>query len=375
MQRQHGSRNLRPASGTPAPKTTGEGPRSVARHFGWRRMASWPADAMAVSVLFLLTLSIAGCGRQPARTRPKIRLATDWYPQAEHGGYYNALVRGYYAAAGLDVEILPGNPRDTAERRVAAGAAQFGMSGSDTILIAHEHGLPLVAVTTTLQHDPQAVMVRAESPVKSFADLSDHRISVGTGAPWFRYILLKYNLKNVQELPLTFTVAEFVRDPTWIQQAFVPSDPYFARQKGIEPRLLPIRDSGYDNYRVLMASRTILNENPDVVRRFVAACVRGWSEYLRDPSAANALILKCNPAMTQGQLMYSWGALRDGHYIEGFAENGEGVGQMSAARWQDEYAILKRVGVLKTAFDPREAYTLQFIPPGEPAPTSPAKAR
>jgi NitT/TauT family transport system substrate-binding protein len=347
--------------------------RDTARTHAARR----PGAALAV-VLALVALSVAGCGKQPAQppangspVLQKIRFTTDWYPQAEHGGYYNALVRGYYAAAGLDVEILPGNPGDTSERRVASGGAQFGMSGSDNMLIVHERGLPLVAVATTFQHDPQAVMVHAESPVKSFADLSDHRVSVGTGAPWFRYILLKYHLHNVQELPLTFTVAEFVRDPTWIQQAFVTADPYFARQKGIATRLLPIRDSGYDNYRALIASREIIASHPDVVRRFVAASVHGWSEYLRDPSLANAFILKSNPAMTEGQLMFSWGALKDGHYIDGFAEKGEGVGQMSAQRWTAEYNILRQVGVLKTSFDPREAYTLDYLPPREKITSSP----
>ena len=343
------------------------------------RSARWQGVA-AVGVLALVVASVvAGCGKQTAQplangspVTQKIRFTTDWYPQAEHGGYYNALVRGYYAAAGLDVEILPGNPQDTAERRVASGDAQFGMSGSDNMLIVHERGLPLIAVTTTLEHDPQAVMVHVDSPVKTFADLSNHRISVGTGAPWFRYLRLKYHLQNVQELPLTFTVAEFVHDPTWIEQAFVTAEPYFSRQQGVDSRLLPVRDSGYDNYRVMIASRDIVTKKPDVVRRFVAASVRGWSEYLQDPALANALILKSNPAMTEGQLMFSWGALKNGHYIDGFAEKGEGVGQMSAQRWANEYAILKQVGVLKTSFDPREAYTLDFIPKPAAATSSPA---
>jgi NitT/TauT family transport system substrate-binding protein len=347
--------------------------RSAARG----RSVPRPGSAIAC-VLLLAGACISGCakkqGHPTANHAPalqKIRFVTDWYPQAEHGGYYNALVRGYYSAAGLDVEILPGNPRDSPDRRVASGGAQFGMSGADNMLIGHERGLPLVAVTTTFEHDPQAVMVHADSPVKSFADLSDHHVSVGPGAPWFRYILLKYHLHNVQELPLTFTVAEFVRDPTWIQQAFVTADPYFAQLQGIKARLLPIRDSGYDNYRVLMANREILAKNPDVVRRFVAASVHGWTEYLRDPSMANTVILKSNPAMTEGQLMYSWAALKDGHYIDGFAEKSEGVGQMSAQRWSAEYNILKQVGVLKTSFDPREAYTLEFLPPREKVTSSP----
>ncbi len=294
--------------------------------------------------------------------RQTIRFATDWYPQPEHGGYYNALVRGYYAEAGLDVEILPGNPRDTAERRVATGNAQLGMSASDATLIAHEHGLPIVALTTTLQHDPQAIMVHADSPIKSFADLSNHRLSVATGIPWFRYIVLKYHLHDVQEIPLTYTIANFVHDPSYIQQAFVTSEPYFARKQGAETRVLPIRESGYDSYRVMMGSKDFVAKNPETIRRFVDASLRGWRDYLQDPSAANAEILKRNPEMTPELMLYSWQALKDGHYIEGFAAKGETVGQMTPARWQAQYDALKQVGVFQNAFDPKEAYTLDFCP-------------
>ena len=271
-------------------------------------------------------------------------------------------MRGYYAAAGLDVEILPGNPRDTAERRVATGNAQLGMAASDATLISHEHGLPIVAIAATMQHDPQGVMVHADSPVKTFTDLSGRRISVATGIPWFRYIVLKYNLQNVQEIPLTYTVANFLHDPAYIQQCFVTSEPYFTRKQGIEARVLPIRESGYDAYRVLMGSRDFITKNPEAARRFVEASLRGWREYAQDPSAANAEILKRNPEMTQELMQYSWQALKDGHYIEGFSEQGEAIGQMTAARWQAQYDALKQVGVLQTTFDPKEAYSLDFAP-------------
>jgi NitT/TauT family transport system substrate-binding protein len=316
-----------------------------------------------------LLMLAAGCGQKPSASAPeakpgliKVRFATDWYPQPEHGGYYNAWVRGYYTAAGLDVDIMPGNPRDSAERRVATGSADMGMSASDGMLIAYERGLPLIGVATTLQHDPQGLMMHVESPVKTFADLEGHSVSVSGGVAWFRYILMKYHLKNVPELPMTFTIANFLHDPNFIQQIFVTSEPYFVHKQGEECRVLPIRDSGYDTYRVMMASRDFLAKNPEIVRKFVAASLRGWADYLVDPSLANAEILRRNPEMKMELMQFSWQALKDGHYIEGFADKGEDVGQFKAERWQNQYEILKQVGVLKTDFDPKAAYTTEFIP-------------
>src|ERR1035438_624961 len=107
----------------------------------------------------------------------KITLLADWYPQPEHGGFYTALAKGYYKEEGLDVTIQPGGPYLSTYQRVAAGAAQFGMGGSDRILESVGAGQPLVAVAATMQYDPQGIMVRKDSPVRTFSDLSGHTIS------------------------------------------------------------------------------------------------------------------------------------------------------------------------------------------------------
>ena len=318
------------------------------------------------------TLLLAGCGRKADAPSPntsaatpaltKIRFATDWYPQPEHGGYYHALVQGYFTDAGLDVEILPGSPRVTAEHRVASGEADFALSSSDQTLIACEHGLPLIALTTTLQHDPIAIMVRADSPVKSFADLSGRQVAVTPGILWFRYVAAKFALHDVREVPPTYNVANFVHDPAYIQQVFVTSEPFFARRQGVEARVLPVRDAGYDDYRVVVGQRDFVEKNPQGTRRFVAAGLRGWRDYLQSPDAAHGEILKLNPEMTPELAIYSWHALKDGHYVEGFADRGEAIGQMTAQRWQEQADILKQLGVLKPDADPRRAYTLDYQP-------------
>ena len=85
-----------------------------------------------------------------------VKLQADWYPQPEHGGFYTALVKGYYKAEGLDVQILPGGPYVSSEGLVASGAVQFGMNSSDHVIEAIANsGEPIVAVGATMQHDPQ----------------------------------------------------------------------------------------------------------------------------------------------------------------------------------------------------------------------------
>ena len=290
----------------------------------------------------------------------KITLLADWYPQPEHGGFYTALAKGYYKEEGLDVTIQPGGPYLSTYQRVAAGAAQFGMGGSDRILESVGAGQPLVAVAATMQHDPQGIMVRKDSPVRTFSDLSGHTISVQPGSTWFRYLVERYQLKNVREVPAIMSVANFIASPDYIQQAFATSEPFFAKQAGVEARVLLVSDAGFKPYRVMFTTQDFLRQHPDIVAKFVRASLRGWREYLRDPAVAHAEVSKLNPALTPEWVRFSWQQLRDGHFVDGDDRTGAQIGQMNAERWATLYQQLLDLKLIEKPFDPSTAYTLQF---------------
>jgi NitT/TauT family transport system substrate-binding protein len=314
-----------------------------------------------VFLLFLLLLSSA-C-RQPRDDKglTKIILQADWYPQPEHGGFYTALAKGYYRAEGLDVTIKSGGPYFSPYQQVATGAAQFGMGSSDRILESVADGQPLIAVAATMQHDPQGILVRKESPVHTFSDLQGRTVAVQAGSTWFRYLTKRYHLDDVHEIPATMSVANFLADPNYIQQAFATSEPFFARQAGIETRVLLISDAGFTPYRVMFTTQDFLRQHPDTVAKFVRASLHGWREYLNDPATAHAAVAKLNPALSPQWMQFTWQELRDGHFVAGEAPNGSQIGQMDPARWATLYHQLLELEVIEKDFDPATAYTLQFV--------------
>src|SRR5271168_5150589 len=242
---------------------------------------------------------LIACKRSAQPSGPvSITLQTDWYPQPEHGGFYDALLKGYYKDEGLDIRIAPGGPYVSGEQQVSGGAAQFAMGSSDQVLVAVSRGLPVIAVEATMQQDPQAIMLHKVSPVQSFADLNGHAIAVKPGSIWFQYLVKRYNLSNVREIPATYSVANFLQDPNYIQQCFVTSEPYFARKSGAEIKTMLISDTGYQPYRVVFTATSFLHEHPELVAKFVRASLRGWRDYLSDPTTANTEIRKLNPAMS-----------------------------------------------------------------------------
>jgi NitT/TauT family transport system substrate-binding protein len=311
-------------------------------------------------------LLLGGCERKQASSGlTPVKLQTDWYPQPEHGGFYDAQIRGYYKDEGLDVTILPGGPYVNSSQEVAANAVQFAMGSSDNVLESVGNGAPLVAVMATMQSDPQAVMVHQDSPVHSFKDLDGHAVAIRLGAStWFEYLVKRYQLKNVREIPATYSVANFLQDPGYIQQIFVTSEPFFARQAGAPVRTMLISETGYNPYRVVTTSRAFLQQHPETVAKFVRASVRGWRDYLKNPDDINAAISKLNPAMSVPQMKFSYEGLRDQHFIAGNDPGGADLGRFDPARWTSMYQQLLELKVITKPFDPAIAYTLQFMPKG-----------
>ncbi len=321
-----------------------------------------PLFSLALLALALV-LPLTGC-RAPQHTSGGVPITfqADWYPQPEHGGFYDALAKGFYKDEGLDVKILPGGPYVNDEALVASGSIQFAMQSSDHILQAIANaGEPLVAIGATMQHDPQGIMVHAGSPVHTWTDLNGRTVALRPGSTWWEFLVHRFNLDRVHQIPLTYSVASFIRDPNYIQQAFLTSEPYFAERAGAPVRVLLNSDAGYDPYRVFFTSRAYLQQHPDIVAKFTRASIRGWRDYMQDPTVANKLVESLNPAMSRDWARYSYDSLKKGNFITGPDSSGAQVGRFDPARWNTLYEQMRDLHVLNRAIDPTSAYTTRFL--------------
>ena len=314
----------------------------------------------------------SGCGRHaPATTAAapggpvKVRFQTDWFPEPEHGGYYQALARGFYAAEGLDVEIVPGGPSSGYLAAVATGRAELGMGNGDDVITAVARGVPVKIVAAEMEHDPQGVLFHASHPVRRVADLDGKVVMAGPGSVWVQVVQKVYGV-HFQLLPLAGDLARFMNDPAFIQQCFVTNEPYFARARGAHPGALLTSQlcPEYDPYRVIFVQTDYLARHPDVVRRFVRASVRGWVDYLTgDPAPAVARLRQLRPDLPGDFFAYSIGALRDYRLVLGDPANGERAGLLTRVRLQSEIDLLRRVGVLDRPVTVDDVADLEFVPP------------
>jgi NitT/TauT family transport system substrate-binding protein len=127
-----------------------------------------------------------------------VTFGTNWVAQAEHGGYYQAVADGTYAACGLDVTILPGGPQVNNRALMLAGQVDFHMGGSTLDgFSAVQEGLPILTVAASFQKDPQ-VIVTHPGFATTFADLvklDKVLISDGGVLTFWAYMVQAYGFK------------------------------------------------------------------------------------------------------------------------------------------------------------------------------------
>jgi NitT/TauT family transport system substrate-binding protein len=321
----------------------------------------------------LAALGVAGCGRPASSaavhsadaTAPALRrvvFQSDWFPQAEHGGYYQALARGFYREVGLAVEIRPGGTPAGIKLPVATGDADFGMNRSDDVIVAASRGLPLVMVAATFQHDPQAIMVHAASPVRTFRDLQGRTVIAPLSMTWIPFIQKKYGITFALR-PANYALGGFLADPEAIQQCLVTNEPFFARQHGTPVRTLALADSGFDVYHAIICRRDLARTEPRLVRAFVAASIRGWRDYLTgDPQPAHDLILKRNAQMTPEQLAFSRREMIQRALVAGDPARDEDIGQLSLRRISAEIDVLLDLKLIDAPMDVKKVATAEFLP-------------
>ena len=325
-----------------------------------------------VPFLFVVMVAaiLSGCGKktEPAAataassTLVKVRFQTDWFPQPEHGGYYQALAKGYYAAEGLDVEILPGGPNAQVMATVATGRADLGMTNGDDVIVAVARGLPLKIVGAEMQRDPQGILFHTEHPLHELKDLGGKTLMAGTGSTWIQVMQKKLGVQ-FNLIPLVSDLARFMNNPELVQQCFVTNEPFFARQRGADVGALLIASDSYEPYRVMFTGTEFLAKHPDIVGKFVRASVRGWVDYLGgDPAPANQLLAARRSDLSPEFIAYCIKALNEFKLVSGDPAKGEFAGQLTVARLEKQIKLLQEVGLLEKSVAVEEVATLEFIP-------------
>jgi NitT/TauT family transport system substrate-binding protein len=315
-------------------------------------------------VSFVVLLS--GCQQQDevvvdSEGNTSVKLALNWYPEAEHGGFYAADVHDLFAEQRLSVEIIPGGPNapQLVISELVAGRVHFAISDADQVVKARSEGLPIVAVMATMQQSPRCIMVHESSGIERLEDLSNVTLAISESRPFALWMKQRLPLSGVEMVPYNGLVGEFIQNKNFAQQGYVFSEPFVAREKGSDPRTLMLSDIGFNPFAgLLITSDSMVQEHPELVQAMVAACSAGWSRYLTDAAATNATIHELNSDMSLAALAY--GAEQVAELCQ--SDAGLDPYSMDTARWQTLVQQIEEIGEIPVeSVDPQQCFTTKFV--------------
>ena len=321
----------------------------------------------------ILGVSMTASALAPARaqaTLDKVSFGTNWVAEAEHGGFFQAVADGTYKKYGLDVTIVPGGPNVNNRILLISGKLDFFMSantlqGFDAVA----NNVPVVAVAAVFQKDPQVFLAHPNPKVKTLQDLKQMTILISKEgvAGYFQWMKKEYGFSESKVKPYTYNAQPFIVDKNSAMQGYVTSEPFVVeKQAGFKPIVMLLADYGFDGYSTLIeARRDTVDKKPDLVQRFVDASMIGWYNYLYgDNKAANEVIKKLNPEMTDELLAYSTAKMKEYGIVDSGDTLKDGIGAMTEARVASFFGKMSSAGVVKPDIDFRRAYTLQFVNKG-----------
>jgi len=302
-----------------------------------------------------------------AQNLDKVSFGTNWVAEAEHGGFYQALADGTYRKYGLDVTILPGGPNVNNRILVPVGKLDFyltanSLQGFDAV----EQNVPTVEVAALFQKDPQVLIAHPDQGIQKFEDLKNLTLFISKEgmATYYQWLIADYGFKAAQAKPYTFNPQPFLADKKSAMQGYVTSEPFAIEREGkFKPKIFLLADQGFSAYSTLLETRRdLVEKKPELVQRFVDASIIGWYNYIyHDNAAANALIKKQNPEMTDELLAYSVAKMKEYGIVDSGDAATLGIGGMTDARMKSFFDEMVRAGVAKAGLDYRKSYTLQFV--------------
>lgn len=324
--------------------------------------------ALVLALIFALAPAVPPAGAQA--TLDKVSFGTNWVPEAEQGGFFQAVADGTYRKYGLDVTIVPGGPNDNNRMLLIAGKLDFFLTANTLMSFdAVANNVPVVAVAAIFQKDPQVLLTHPESKITKLEQLKPLTLFVSKEgiSSYFQWLKSEYGFSEAKVRPYTFNPQPFIASPQSAMQGYVTSEPFAVEKAAnFKPGIILLADNGFNTYSTLIETRRDLTDKkPDLVQRFVDASIVGWYNYLYgDNTPGNALIKKLNPEMTDDLLAFSVGKMKEYGIVDSGDTLRDGIGAMSDERTASFFDKMVRAGVVRSDIDFRKAYTLRFVNKG-----------
>ncbi|MEJ0068352.1 MAG: ABC transporter substrate-binding protein [Pseudomonadota bacterium] len=319
------------------------------------------------TALLLLSGAMMGPAQAQEGKPVKVTFGTDWLPEAEHGGFYQALATGLYKKHGLDVTIRPGGPNVNVVQNVAAGVVDFQLTQEPFFLFSNvEQNIPVVAVAAFFQKSSRVLIAHPGQGNDTLEQLKGKPMLISASARngFWLWLKAKYGYNDAQIRPYNFNSAPFLADKTSVQQGLLTSEPIsIEAEGGFKPQVILLADHGYRDYNnLVMVPSKLVREHPETVQAFIDASIEGWYGYLYgDPKPGNDLILKDNKEMTPALIAAAIALTKQYGIVDSGDALSLGIGAMTEANWQAIFDGAVAAKLYPATLDWRKGVTTAFV--------------
>jgi len=292
-----------------------------------------------VLLILLVAFALNACGGDDVSSDlERISFVLDWTPNTNHTGVYVAIANGYYADAGLVVEILD-PPETGAAAFVASGRAEFGVDFQEwlAMVLTLDEPMPVTAVASIISHNNSGVISLKEKGIDDFSKLEGK-----TYASWELPVELAIlrqtmtdaggNFDTLRVVPYAADALQMIQsglvDAVWVFESW---DVVAAGVEEIEYNFIRFADTSpvLDFYTpIIIANDDFLASNPETTRKFMQATAAGYQYAIDNPESAARILLDAVPELPTG-VIYASQELLAGTYA---AADGR-WGFFDEARW------------------------------------------
>ena len=311
----------------------------------------------------LAVLAPAGAVAQDA---DKITFVTDFGFNGRHAYYFVAQEKGYYKAAGLDVQIVRGQGSADAVKQVAAGTAQLGFADAAAVILGRGNdAIPVKMVAVVYAKPPHAIYVLKDSGIKAPKDLEGRSIADTAFSAVPKMFDAYARAANIDGAKVKWVVAAGDALPGMLALGradgigqFTVGEPLL--RKAAAPKeiiALTYAAVGLDYYsNGVIATDAMIQGKPDLIKRFVAATLRGLQDAMNDPKAAGEIMNKVHKQVDVDI------ATGETEMVKGLAaQQGLALGTIDAGRMQRTVDIVTAAFQLKSPVKAEDVSAAGFV--------------
>jgi len=319
----------------------------------------WMRMMMCLLIVFLC--SGQGFAKEPLQP---VTIQLNWVTNVQFAGVLLAKERGWYEEAGIDLTIRGWKKGTDPINEVITSKALIGIVEGDILIRAGEKGKAVKAISIQFQKSPFCLLSKADRGITTPGQLIGKKIGIPIPEESLivKIVLKKHGLefKDIVPVSVGWDIQPLIDDKIDVFIAFMNDQPLFLKQQGYEVAYIPAFKHGYDFYSgVYFVADTMIQKQPDLIRKFLGATLRGWGDAFKDPATTAKLIVeKYYPKGSVGQQTESLKVFR---FLATLGEGRQFLGWMEQRFWAKGIDILHKFGQIDRKIPADDVFTMKFL--------------